>query len=285
MRTRGEGGVSLIEAVFVVFITGLLTAAVLGTAAIQNATNFRAFNKMSALIAARRIESVIEKEIHMAKFFGDQWGDPNSSDPVDKPNVFPCTSNPYGFTNFPTDNGNAEWTANPYVLDEQTLIIQTPIFDANGYATQKNGYWNVDTYVYKVLADKSKPGSGQFVMQKALFPGDHPAGYSPPISQDHPQTVLTGIVGPINPSDAVDSTAGVPLPAVFSYYLKNSPTWSTTSYELSNPPPNAYQTSLINGVVLNLELFSNENSSRKDYTPKTVAFRSEFYKRTNGDSP
>ncbi|MDX2107650.1 MAG: hypothetical protein SFY67_14715 [Candidatus Melainabacteria bacterium] len=267
---------SLIEAVFVVFLTGILSAAVLGTAALQNSANFRAYNKMGSLMAARRLESSLHREVHMARYFGDQFGDPQSTDTSNHPNVFPASNNPYNYTNFPTDTSNSSWPAHPYVLDEQTLILQVPVF-VSGFATTKNGFWNVDTYVYKVLADKSQSGKGQFVLQKMIFPGDSSSN-----NIVSPVTVLTGIVGPINPNNAVDAVAGVPAPSVFSYFYKNSPTWSGSS---SFSIPTATNTSGINGVGLTLELFSNESSNRKDYAPKTMAFKSEFFRRANGGTP
>ncbi|MBP7862918.1 hypothetical protein KA183_14630 [bacterium] len=269
MAVRRASGFSLIEAVFVVFITGVISAGILSIAAAQNATNFRAYNKMGSLMAARRLETNLQLEAHMARFFGDQSG-PDF-------NKFPASNNLNTYT-FPTSTSNADWPTPQFSLNKQNLILQVPIFDQNGVPTMIGNQWNVDTFIYMVLPDKNNPGKGQFVLQKALFPGDHSSqvGYVPPIDPTKPQTLLTGIVGPIDPTDTHDPVAGVPPPAVFTYLYN----WPGSSVQESSDPKSV-DVDRIKGVAINLELFSNESSSRSDYIPKTIAFKSEFFRRGN----
>jgi len=274
---KSRAGMSLVEAVVVVFISSLFTAAILSTASVQNATNFRAYNKMTALIVAKRLEPQLEKDVHTARFFGDQTGVTVSPIETDSSAYFPSGKNTSTIT-LPTDTDNATWPSGPLKLDKNTLIIQVPVFETDGSVLTVNGQWNVDTYVYKILADKNKPGKGQFVMQKAMFPGQHAAGYAPPIAQDKPLTLLTGIVGPINPNDPTDSTAGVPLPSVFSYFLN----WPGSNMQEVDTFVSGTSPDAIKGVSVNIEIFSNDNSERSDYTPKTLAFKSEYFKRCNG---
>ncbi len=289
MKRRSTTGLSLVETMAAIFVSSLVAGGVIGTLSLINATSFRAFNKLGSLTSAKRLEPSIKQEIHMTKYFGDQLGDNATS------NSFPAYANPKytlppdadgtpdpGLTLFPAETANATWPPRPYYLDEQTLIFQVPIFTSNGYPDLadgqppdlSNGKWDVDTYVYKVLADKNKPGTGQFVLQKTIFPGNHAnnPGYTPPIASNNPQTVMTGIVGPVDPNAPVDPVANTPPPMVFEY-LSNANT------RVGKPDP--IQTSSIRGVAITVELFCNETSSRKDYTPATLALNSEFYKRGN----
>ncbi|MCW5823249.1 MAG: prepilin-type N-terminal cleavage/methylation domain-containing protein [Cyanobacteria bacterium TGS_CYA1] len=291
---RKQTGLSLVETMAAMFVSSLIAGAVIGTLSLINSTSFRAYNSLSSITAAKRLEPSLKQEIHMAKFFGDQQGDSSTA------NSFPALSNPNYVpppeegdltpdsqaTIFPIETSNTVWPPRPYYLDEQTLIFQVPVFD-NSYSypeladgqppASSNGKWDVDTYVYKVLADKNKPGKGQFVLQKTIFKGNHSSNPSfvPPIASNNPQTVMTGIVGPVDPNAATDPIANTPPPLVFSYLID-------ADHRVGKPT--ALETANIRGVSVTVELFNNDASARKDYTPSTLAICSEFFKRGNGAS-
>jgi hypothetical protein len=292
---RTANGMSLIEMLSAIFIMSFVAAAMCEVALVQNSVAFRVYGKIEGLTSARRLAPTIEREVHMARFIGDQFG----SGLINGPNTFPSAGNPEysqssssvaGFQGYPSTTSNTSWPLRPYTLDQQTLIIQVPIFTTDGFPTKSSiaGKWNVDTIVYKVLADQSKPGLGQFVLQKAIFAGEHLAGYQPApgIPSNQPETIVTGIVGPIDPSGTPDPTAGVPTPKVFSYFNKLYPAYQTTFQQYPLPgavPPgvvNAADIPNINGVATNMEI-TGTAAARKDLTAKTVAFRTETYVRSN----
>jgi hypothetical protein len=296
---RSKQGFSLIEMFAALFITAYVAAAIGELCVVQNVVGFRIYNKLDALINARRIASYIEADVHSARFVGDQFGI--------SPNQFPGSGpfDPYtgsgstysGFSGYPGSTGNTTWPAVPYSLDPQTLILQVPVYTYDPtllpnyvplYPTKtQNGFWNVDTYVYKVLADTTQPGKGQFIIQKAVFPGDHTTPTDvmplPAIPSNQPQTLVSGVIGPIDPSQAPDPVAGTPPPKVFSYLSRQSPI-----YQSGTPIPNASHTQVtasdvpnINGVGITMEIFSASASQREDLVPQSLAFHNEFYLKGN----
>ena len=274
-KPRDIRGMSLVEMLTTILLMGIIAAAITDIAVTQNVIAFRTFNKIDALTNARRVASFIERDIHNASFIGDQSNSTNQ-------NEYPGP---------PT-----------YTLSGQTLILQLPIFyspSATGgipaiptsFTTALppviiNGttynptttFWNVDTIIYQVVGDTSRPGTGQFVLQKTVLPGLHPAGYaSAPIATS--QTVLAGIVGPQDLTLPTDATAGTSPPAVFGYLSKQIPLY------VSQPPSTPPSAANINGVSVNLEVFSNASTKRIDLTPRSMAFRTEAYVRGNYYSP
>jgi hypothetical protein len=99
---------------------------------------------------------------------------------------------------------------------------------------------------------------------------------------------VTGIVGPINPGGTPDLIAGVPAPNVFSYFNKLYPTYPLVTGQLTfqqyplSPSTTiaASDTPNINGVATTMEI-TGTAAARKDLTPKSVAFRTETYVRSN----
>lgn len=289
-QIRDRAGMTLIEMISALFIMSFVAAAITGLAVSQNVVAFRTYSKMDSLTNARRALSQIEKDIRMARIVGDQFGSLSDC------NQFPSTQNPLystsgapiitSFSGYPQTTSNSQWASPPYFLNAQTLIVQVPIFQADGIPAKSSttGTWNVDTYVYQIVADQSKPKSGQFVLQKALFPGEHQEPYIPTVASNSPQTLLTGIVGPIDPSTAVDSTAGVPTPKVFSFISRLNPLY-TSAIPPTNDPL-SYEAPNVNGIGITFEVHSSIASNRKDLIPKSVAIHKEVFLRGNyGSTP
>lgn len=243
-----------------IIIMGIVAAGISEIAVTQNVVAFRTFNKLDALTNARRVASFIERDVHNAKFIG-----------------YIFNANPNQFPGPPS-----------YSLNAQTLILQTPVF----YTPASNGgfpaiptqsstskHWNVDTVVYQVVGDSARAGTGQFVLQKTVYPGDHPAGYEPAPTASA-QTILTGIVGPVDLNAAADPVALTPPPKVFGFFPKSYPL-----YVPNFPTGVQPDASDVNGVSINLEVFSDAASKRIDQTPRSMAFRTEMYMRGNFSSP
>ncbi len=265
---------SLVEMLATILIMGMVATAITEITVTQNVVAFRTFNKIDALTNARRVASFIERDIHNACFVGDQSNT--------NPNIYPGPP--------------------VYTLNGQTLILQLPIFyspaatggipaiptqvtntntvTVNGKPYSYNStYWNVDTVIYQVVGDTSRPGTGQFVLQKTVYPGIHNANYeSAPVASS--QSILAGIVGPQDLTQPTDGTAGTSPPAVFGYFSKQAPIYSSNFQPGTQP-----DASNINGVSINLEVFSNAASKRVDLTPRSMAFRTEAFMRGNYYSP
>jgi Tfp pilus assembly protein PilE len=273
VRQRRVHGISLVEMLATILIMGIVAAAITEITVTQNVVAFRTFNKLDALTNARRVASFIERDIHNACYIGSETTAPG-----------PAIS-----------------------LSPQILILQMPIFYspsstlANGISAIPTGGTataiviingtpvplpmatkNCDTVIYQVVGDTTRPGTGQFVLQKTVYPGLHAPAYpnyeSAAVATD--QAILTGIVGPLDLTQPVDPTAGTPPPAVFGYFSKLTPMYGGNYQAGSVLAP-----SNINGVSINLEVFSNQSSKRIDLTPRSMAFRTEAYVRGNYYSP
>jgi len=300
MTTRSATGMSLIEVLSAMFIMSFVAAAMCEIAFTQNVVAFRSFNRSTGLMEANRFQAQLEHEIHMARFIGSQYGNgSNAPGNLNGANSFPVSQDPYygsgsppaGFLGYPASTSNSVWPSPPnYSLSPQTLIIQVPIFDQDGFPTGDGyGLWNVDTYVYQILADSTKPGLGQFVMQKTVFPGVHTgtfANNAPPYPSNDPQTVVNGIVGPINPLGPADPTAGTPKPSVFGFFTGSAPTYvGNPNPILSTPLPsqanNLNGSGGINGVSVNMEIFSGGKGQSSALIPQTVPLHCEYFARSN----
>ncbi len=238
-RPRKNRAMSLIEMVTALFIMTFVAAAMTELCVSNNVVAFRTFSRLDGLIKTRRAMTAIDKDIRMASFF------PNSYAPTG---------------GYPGDNGIAVWPipTPSYITSNQTLIVQVPEFDANDYPTGQN-----KTVVYCVLADKRAPGKGQFVLQRKDFS-----------NSSEPQTILTGIVGPIDSISSSDPVALTPPPVVFTRLTRTAPLYSTSGTS------DNILASLTNGIACCLEIHE-ANSSREDLTPKTIAIRREIYARGN----
>jgi hypothetical protein len=251
---------SLIEMLATLMIMSIAAVGITEIAVTQNVVAFRTYNKLDALTNARRVASFIERDVHNAKFIG-----------------YIFNSNPNQFLGPPS-----------YSLNAQTLILQTPVF----YSPASNGgfpalptqssipnHWNVDTVVYQVVGDSARAGTGQFVLQKTVYPGNHSSGYEPAPTAST-QTILTGIVGPVDLTALADPVALTPPPKIFGFFPKSYPMY--VGNFPSGVQPDATD---INGVSINLELCSDAASKRVDLVPRSMAFRTEIYMRGNFSSP
>jgi len=144
------------------------------------------------------------------------------------------------------------WPSIPYKLGPQTLILQLPAYYQNpsNSSDPKNGLplllpasslgsgsapistmENVDTVVYQLVPDPVNTGTYQLQVarfQPALSPSSGIPSSARP-SLNPPQTILVGIIGPINPAD------GTNKPAIFQY-LTNPPMTANSPPVLLAPP-------------------------------------------------
>lgn len=244
-RLRHSFGMSLIELLSAILIMSFVGVAITELCAAHNIVAFRTVGKMDGIVNARRAIALFDYDVRLAKAV------PSSYTPA---------------ANIPGDNSVATWNAPApnYVADYQTLILTQPIFDQNGYVSTET-----KTVIYKILPDKRDPGKGLFVLQKKDFSvgGD-------------PQTILTGIVGPINPSDVPDSIANTPPPKVFKPLIKLAEFYRSAGIPSNYYPPTSVPSALTKGAQVTLEIFDTASQSQSA-TPKSIAFSREVYTRGN----
>lgn len=298
MPLRTEKGISLIEMLITMFIMGFVAAATCEIFAALNLVSFKANSQFNSILSERRLLSILAPQIRSSISIGNQYkttidafaGFP-SQDSTSQDPYRPGNSPPQAFKGWPTSTGRSTWPNPPYMLNGQTLILQIPIrgSGANGgmngipqIDSARNKY-AVDTYVYKVLADNLNPGKGMFVIERAYFPGPRTnlCNAADSIASNQPQTVLTGIVGPIDLSLPTDPIAGTAPPQIFTYLvptLPNPPIYNTTTPEV-DPKFNSFDLPY-SGVGISCEIVDSSSTNIK-VTNKSTAIRNEFYKRSS----
>jgi type II secretory pathway pseudopilin PulG len=293
---RSCGGSMLIEMMVATLLLGVIAAGLVSLVVINNSQSQRLLNKVDTINDARLAIERIGRTWRMARSVGDLYGPypvPTqgmiASGTPDGPtnNISVVTTNSTTVSNlengyatlasasFPAAGdpawGNGQvpvggwpWSTQPfpYTLSQNTLIIQVPIF-TGGYPQAILGpvvnLEAVDTYVYQVLPDAANPG--QYILQVASFPGTN--SQMPP-SSSTPQTILRGIVGP------VDSGGNL---VIFQYISRNNPTQLLRTV-------NDSAVSSISGLVVTFELIRNVEGP----VPTTVGLKSEVFMRNNSQS-
>ena len=220
-------------------------------------------------------------------------------------NVYPSQGNSSGYTDYPAPGdpyygatpiagsgqpsggwpSTAGWEPDSGVTDpgarwrcsETCLIVQVPVFDANGVPLGMpwpavNPMQNIpvmDTIVYRVMPDTGADApAGTFMMQKCVFAAPNaprPAGY---VESSAPQTVLRGIIGPFDP----DSPGRL---RVFQYLSNVDPTVMCFQPTTSQGPTNI---SSIGGISVNVEVLRRDAGT---INQAALQFKSDIYMRNN----
>lgn len=294
-QLRNSQGMSLIEMLVTLIIMGIIMAGTSEMVMINNSSSLSMLNKVDSLNAARQLVERIGKDVRMARNVGDIYGqliDSITGMPYSGPlppatgatkslgrEYFPAELNPnYGAGQAPTGGWPvAPWPSRPYTLSNTTLVVQVPVFDGTGFPTliakgagnpaAFSNLDNVDTLVYQVLQATSTdpnydPNTPTWIIQEAAFRGTTAAGYQNHVSLNPPVTIMSGIVGPINPNTG--------QPRIFQYLLHSGGT------PQDSVDPNTLTD--ITGVVVNLEV----RRKQEDVTePQSLGIKSEVYMRNN----
>jgi len=283
-----QAGMTLIEMLVSVGIVGIAAAGISGLVMLNGISSHRLFNKVDNLNQARQVVERLGKDIRMARNVGDVYGQtivlslgPPEIDGTSGTNQFPLQApvgnNPfYGAGQAPASGWPvAPWPLQPYQLSPRTLIVQIPVFDANGFPTRVpagtgnpplgSNQDNVDTLVYQIIPDPDfvpAPGKPQeYLLQVAGFPGN-PSNLK--IASNPPQTILKGIIGPIDPVSK--------QPKVFQYLNR---------YDLTGTPQDTWvgnEIANVTGIVMNIEI---KRYSEGVAGASTVGLKSEMYMRNN----
>ncbi len=194
---------------------------------------------------------------------------PSPGDPLYGPSAY----SPYAraVTSWPWGGG----PNSPYSLSPQTLIIQIPAFDTNGFPLALPPSYSggpyiaaVDTYVYNLVASTDPTRAGTWDLQLAYFPTMSGLTNVPStISPGTTTTIATGIVGPVPAGSPAGTT-----PSVFQYIEKN-----TNAITSATAQPVDTDTQNYAGVAVNLEVINKDARGQTSIIP----IRTEMYMRNN----
>ena len=254
---RSKSGMSLLELVVSCILLGFVFAAIGELIMLNTLASSRLSNKMDGQVGCSRAIRRICEDIRQSRAIGNIYSTNARNiyaDPTDTTDGITSVAPAAGFPVAP-------WPATPYVLSPQTLILQQPVLfeDQNNPQNRLNGFpvrlvagsirsapqvpsvnkEYVDTIVYQVVQDPQN--TSQFTLQIARFSG-FPliAGSKLRTPLNPPQTVLRGIIGPIDPNNPG-------YPAVFQY-LKSP----EIPIPMNIPTPD--QALTLSGVSINLEV-------------------------------
>jgi hypothetical protein len=199
-------------------LIGFSLAAIGELASLNTYASTKLMHKVDGQIGCSRTIRRICEDVRQARMLGNIYG-------ISNQNSYPDIGNSADPSNTPPIGGwpASPWPQPPYQLGPRTLIIQQPVLfqDPNNPQNPLNGFpltlpqgsiasgtpgvppysmEYVDTLVYQLIPDSST--AGQYILQVARFSGN-PAisGTTLRTPLNPPQTVLTGIVGPMDPAD------------------------------------------------------------------------------------
>lgn len=269
---------SIIELVVASVLVGFALSVVGELVVLNTFASTKLTNKTDGQIGCSRAIRRIAEDIRQARVIGNIYatnGSNNYASGTD-PGVDPSLIAPTG--GFPA----APWPPVPYKLGPQTLIVQQPVLysDSSNPANPLNGFpirllqgsistspavpavamECVDTLIYQLLPDPDV--AGQYILQVARFPGlqQVPGNRTKP-ALNPPQTVLKGVVGPIDPANPGP-------PAIFQYLTSPQETAPIST-------PTAQQASTITGVSVRLEV--KIPNSINGANPEIAAEHAEAY--------
>lgn len=266
-------------------------------------------NRADSLNASRFVVEKIASEVRSSIAFGDAYASPQKRNqfPDKDNNPFFATTASTWASKWPPQQPSP-WPSVVF-LDDQCLIIQRPAsfldkvndsksvqYDPvaaqnplNGLPTYVdktnpgasigagNRIENLETIVYRLFPDPRR--TGEYLLKKIVLPGANfgdatCTDFSKHLIIDDPQTVLTGIVGPINPVTN--------QPAVFRY-MYISQTGLRKPVIVPTLPVPAAIVPLLYGVAVDLEVRKPDASTRADTTdgvhPTRIGIHVEATKR------
>lgn len=266
--------------------------------------NYRTSAKITAIEdnidAVRQIKERLSADVREGRSLGDVFGQMKVNY-----SVTPALTYTVGSDRFPESTRNPiyggtvpftppGWPAPPWKLSNQCLIVQVPVLDnhadsggvhavdsnkigwptmiptgwkANGPASTVNQD-NVETHVYMIVPDAENPG--EFLMQVASFAGMPVAGYTADAHTRNAQTILKGIVGPLDANGN---------PKVFQFINR---------VQLDGAPddaiiPDGTHSTEYTGVVVNLEVRRHQmqRAKRANISQPPIGMKLEVFLRNN----
>lgn len=319
-RTREKRGVSLVEMLIVTVIFSSVAGLLFELVALNAMANSKLNYKVDALNSARFATELMLSDVRCARGFGDLYASSANR------HMFPDTSSNPFFTGSPQSNSwRYKWPPpapfpSTFFLSGQCLIVQRSVAfldqsndklnlatyqpgasqnPLNGLPTMLdssapgvNSNFNMDnleTSIYFLIADPKRPN--EYLLQRLRLPGaDVPLSQCTTFGNyeilDKPQTIIKGIVGPIDPATN--------LPRIFRYYCNQQNYAHNEPFMLSESQitsGNAHlYAPLICGVAVDVEMRRPDaattdpsivsSGSEAPYSQR-IALHVEAFKRSN----
>lgn len=308
-RNRNQQGFSLVESLIVCLLMSFIASASMAMMIVINADAVKLQNKFDNLDAMRNALEKLQKVIRMGRSLGEVYGNIDGASLLNESTCFPSSKNPvYGAGQSPpggwptwADGSSTNPTGRPggsYTLGNQTLVVQRPVFDNNGfpcYIPQGAGnppvpsslicVDNAVTDIFQVVPDNQNPG--EFLLQWLELPGwsDQPnfaptQAYLPDFVYTPrligPTTIARGIIGPKDASGNLRIFQYIEQPA---FPQGSGPAGSTGPFP-QDSISNALDLSYYTCVAINLEIVSHANSAAATKA-STSAYKTEVYLRDN----
>lgn len=194
--------------------------------------------------------------------------------PQPSPNGWPTNGN-WAQTD-PGCSGGEKWACNGYCL-----IVQTPVFDANGMPlglpigtpTPSQVVPYMDTTVYRVMPDTAADAApGTFILQKCVFPATNvprPPDFNA-ATLETPHTLLKGITGPLDPNSG--------NPQIFQYISTGANPGDPPIFAPTAGAGASTDIQNISGVSISFETLSQTAGTSNI---AAMQYKTEIYMRNN----
>lgn len=264
---RTLAGMSIIEMMVVLAVTGVAIAGLTEISWLSFDWISKFTTKVDINVAAKRALERVGADLRVATAIGDSFDSPADTTPT-----FPSANNPIYSSGLPAG------AANSYQIDDNTLILQIPVFNHKGWPTslplsfdplQKRNFRNLDTIVYEVTQDPdpAEAALGKYILKRSVFAGIHDDRI-PNVNAGATicpgQTILTGIVGPL------DKSSG--KPRVFQALDQLDPGGNPIALSLVR----TYSLPRINAIVMNIEISKSQGASKNT---SSASYRCEIFMR------
>jgi prepilin-type N-terminal cleavage/methylation domain-containing protein len=246
IKHRSSNGMSLIEMLTAMMLTGFIAAATCDMMAALSLVSLKADYQLSSSIQCKRALDLLGQQIRSAHKLNTVGG----------PRILKLS---IPITGDQTKGGLA------------------------GVPLSLNALECTDEYTYSVVADKDKPGSGEFVLQRtrtSIRPENLPASTTV-IAANQPQILVKGIVGPQDLLANVDPVALNYPPKTFVYLSSIRNAINDPPTEIKSPYPELDSTASgisADGLAIQLEIQPSQIPNAK-VRSTTFGLRSEYFVR------
>lgn len=283
---RSQTGFSLVELLVVTIIMLFVSTAIFGMLISNSGVQRKLENKVDAIDSIRLVADRIGKDVRMGRSFGDIYGvaqngvNNNMILGAAGDNLFPATNDPL----WSGAGAPAGWPAGmpwPATLSTQTIIVQIPLFDANGFAlglhagqgsppvlAAMDPQDDMETHIYQVVPDQARVG--EYILQLWIFPGVAAGApvTNPPGPVLGPYILAKGIVGP---------TSGNGTPEIFQLVDKLNANGGPVDPATVAPADQVRYS----GLVVNMEVRKYNSSATSAIGNEVVPIKFETYLRNN----
>ena len=242
---RSCKGLSLIEMLTAMMLTGFIAAATCDMMAALSLVSLKADNQLSSSLQCKRAIDMLGLQIRAAH-------------------------------NIKSSPNSQSLTLTVPVLQRKSRsgIEGMPIKDETGIES-------VDQYLYEIIPDPNRPYTGEFLLRRTLIKAGKRNSFTDPcpLTEGQSQIVLKGIIGPLDLSQPINTTAMNYPPKVFTF-LSNLPNPSPQSIPDNTPElqTGGYPTS-VSGVAIQVEIQPSDNPNKK-IRSTTFGLRSEYFSRS-----